>query len=300
MNKIFILLLFFLGFLAYYFYTIYFHEPLELPETNQDGKIPKIVWTFWHTDHIPSIVYKCIQTWKKFNPDYQVYIVTKENLNFFLPNNTIFSYPHCGENNIQKLSDFVRLHLIYKYGGFWIDASIILNGSLDYFTAIQQKGDYQYVGYYINNFTKNPTYPVVENWFFAAVKESEIIGLWLECFEKMNDFATVEDYVQFIKNQGVDLQDINDTSYLSMHVACQWMLQKKLTPQQIRSEMYLEKAEDGPFKYLSKNNWKSWDALRSACKNKDLQTLVFKMRGREREILQNYDPYLSSCLLEQT
>jgi hypothetical protein len=286
-----ILLVFFYAYFKCTMETINLDIPLRLPvytlEEEKGKRIPKIIWTFWHSNHVPITIDKCIQSWRRTNPDYDIHIVTKDSLSFYLPDNTIFSYPHCkGKNNIQKASDFIRLQLIYKYGGFWIDASTILNGSLNYFLDIQQRNGYEYLGYYIDGFTKNQNFPVVENWFFAAVKDSRIIQLWNESFLKMNSFSTVEKYVQWVKNQGVDTQGIDNTTYLSMHVACQYMLQKMLTLQDIKQYMYLEKAEDGPFKYLAKNNWNSWTALHDACKQKDLQTLVFKMRGIERNIMQ--------------
>jgi len=278
-------------FLCYLYYkcaveTIKLDIPVRLPIQTDDKGIPKVIWTFWHSDEVPTVIDKCIKTWRKTNPDYDIHIVTKDSLSFYLPDNTIFSYPHCDKNNIQKASDFIRLHLIYKYGGFWIDASTILNGSLDYFTDIQRKGNYDYLGYYINGFTKNEEYPVVENWFFAAIKGSEVIRLWIDCFTRINSFKRVQDYVNWVKDQGVDTQGIDDTNYLSMHVACQYMLQKKLTVKERQRLMYLEKAEDGPLKYLAKYNWNPWLSLRKACKEKDLQTLVFKMRGPERKVLQ--------------
>jgi hypothetical protein len=64
---------------------------------------------------------------------------------------------------------------------------------------------------------------------------------------------------------------------------------------QIDSLIYLEKAEDGPLKYLAENDWNSQKGLMKTCKDPSLKTLVFKMRSVERREIEK-DKYLSSCL----
>lgn len=248
--------------------------------------IPKIIWTFWDSNDIPDVVQKCIDTWKRTNPEYEINILSKENISRFLPGNYIFSSPHC-KDSIQRSSDFIRLQLLYLYGGFWIDASTILNGSLDYFIKIQEKTGCDFLGYYISGFTTRPEYPVIESWFLVSVPGSIVIKLWLQCFSIINEHDDLNTYVNWVKNdQYVDLQEINDPVYLTIHVACQHMLQKFLTSEQARSKIYLEKAEDGPLKYLAENEWDSRKALEKACGDPSLKTLVFKMRSVERRELE--------------
>ena len=247
--------------------------------------VPKIIWTFWDSNDIPEIVQKCIDTWKRTNPDYIIHIISKNNLELFLPGNDIFSSHHC-KDSMQRSSDFIRLNLLYLYGGFWIDASTILNGSLDYFLEIQQRTGCDFLGYYLSGFTTRLEYPVIESWFLVSVPESIIIKLWLQCFSKINKYEDLNTYIDWVKNdQYVDLQNINALIYLTIHVACQHMLQNFLTQEQIQTKIYLEKAEDGPLKYLADNEWDSQKALMNVCKDPSLKTLVLKMRSMERREL---------------
>jgi mannosyltransferase OCH1-like enzyme len=39
-------------------------------ENNDKNMIPKKIWTFWNGE-IPNVVNKCINTWKKYNPEYK-------------------------------------------------------------------------------------------------------------------------------------------------------------------------------------------------------------------------------------
>ena len=250
------------------------------------SEIPKIIWTYWDSDQLPEVVQLCIETWKKTNPDYTIHIVSKKTLNSYLPGNTIFSFPHC-KSSPARTSDFIRLYLLYKYGGFWIDASIILNGSLNYFLKIQEESKCEFIGYYLSSFTTRPEFPVIESWFLVAVPKSKVVKVWLDCFLLINKYVWLESYIDWVRNEEkVDLQKISSPIYLSIHVACQHMLQKFLTPEEIQSKIYLEKAEDGPFKYLAENNWDSEKALLSTCSNPSLRTLVYKMRGKERSTIE--------------
>lgn len=276
--------------IAIIFYALWLYTPYTNDKYN-DTEIPKDIWTFWHDDNLPEIIERSIDTWKRTNSDYKIHVVTKSNLEYYLPGNDIFLTPHC-KDSIQRASDFIRLELLYKYGGFWIDASVILNGSLNYFRDIQRRGEYEILAYYLSKFTTRPEFPVIENWFLAAVPESRVIKIWLDCFSHINGFDKVDKYVEWVKNEGIDLQGIIIPNYLSMHVAFQHMIQDKKFFSMIKNKIYWEKAENGPYLYLDKNNWDSNKALLNACKDKNLRTLVFKMRGKERsEMNKNPDLY---------
>ena len=262
-------------------------------------RIPKIIWTFWDSDDIPEIVQKCIETWKRTNPEYKINIVSKNNIHLFLPDGEeIFSMPHC-KDSMQRSSDFIRLQLLYHYGGFWIDASTILNGSLDYFLQIQEEKGCDFLGYYLDGFTTREHYPVIESWFLVAVPKSIVIKLWLQCFSIINEHETLDEYMDWVKEERVDIQKINAPKYLTIHVACQHMLQKLLTRNQMGRLLYLEKAEDGPLKYLNENDWNSKQGLTKTCEDPSLKTLVFKMRSIERREIEK-DEHLASCLFSDT
>ena len=42
--------------------------------------VPKKIWTYWHNlDKIPKAVKLCMESCKKFNPDYEIVLMTKKN-----------------------------------------------------------------------------------------------------------------------------------------------------------------------------------------------------------------------------
>lgn len=237
---------------------------------------PKIIWTYWDKN-IPKTVKMCMEGWKKYNPEYEIILLTKKN--FFSYINIpieISSHPNFNDTP-QRFADLVRIYALAEHGGIWIDSSVILKSPLNWMFPKYA----EFSGFYIESFTK--TTPVIENWFMACNKGSPFIRLWRDEFTKMADYINVEKYVESRKKLGVDFEKIKDPIYLAMHVAAQKVLQIDKYP---LDTLILKKAEDGPFKYLVETNWDSEKALKLACSNKNYQFPIMKMRGIERETLE--------------
>ena len=50
------------------------------------NNIPKIIWSFWDSKDIPDFVQKCIDGWKKHNPDFEINDITR-----FIPLPSLFA-----------------------------------------------------------------------------------------------------------------------------------------------------------------------------------------------------------------
>lgn len=260
----------------------YSKSPEFIYGTKEYSNIPNIIFSFWNDENYPETVKKCIKSWQKYNPLYTIHMVTFNNLHKYL-NIDITKLKQI--KTIHQQSDLIRLCLLQKYGGIWLDATIYLNNSLNWIHACQSTTNCEYVGYYIDAFTKNYKYPVIENWFIASIPNSKFIQDWLIKFYEINNFESVDDYINDIKLT-TDLQKIDNPVYLSMHSACQYILQNN----NIHYNLCLFKAEDGPFLY---NKFINWDInkLHEYFKNKRLQTCVVKFRGCERTFIETHKLY---------
>lgn len=248
--------------------------------------IPKIIWTYWEGSEPPNSVQQCMKSWKFYNPDYTINIVTRDNLVTYLPEVDIYSMKMA--TTPQRVSDFVRLHLLEKYGGVWCDSTILMTDKLDYETRNED-----FIGYYLNGFTINPDWPVIESWFFACPPHSTFIKNWKEAFIQINDFNTSKEYINYIKKEDVVLDGISFPEYLAIHVAAQYVLQKQMSKRDIKKNLYLEKAEDGPYRHMVLHNWNIYTGIKSLCDKKESN--IIKFRGSERYIIDN-DSELSSCI----
>jgi hypothetical protein len=237
--------------------------------------IPKVIWTFWHSRVIGSkLVNKCIDSWKKFNPDYKIIIINRENISAYVPDTAIHKFKHAIRDNT-KLSDYIRLYVLSRYGGIWSDASILCT-SFD--SWLVNKPDAEFYGFYLEKFTNIPKYPVVESWFLCSIPNSAFMNNWKNEFFKSNDFPSMGEYSASL--EGIDFQKIDVPDYLAIHCACQKVMQTG------NYRLSLEKAEDEPYKYLDQNNWEPDKAMIAL--NKDFNRYkgspIIKFRATERWI----------------
>ena len=236
------------------------------------NQVPKKIWTYWDNPDIPKTVKMCMEGWKKYNPEYEIILLTKKNF-FSYVNIPIEISSHPNFNMPNRFADLVRIYTLAEHGGIWMDGSILLKAPLDWLFPKYA----EFSGFYMEAFTK--TTPVIENCFLACNKGSPFIKLWKDEFTKIANYVTVEKYIESRKHLGVDFEKINDP--MAIQVAAQKVLQIDKYP---LDSLILRKAEDGPFKYLVDAKWDSEKAIKLAC-SKNYR--IMKMRGAERNALDN-------------
>jgi len=258
---------------------IFIGMALAFRERKNYNQAPKRIWTYWdREDRIPKTVKMCMRGWAKWNPDYEIVLLTKKNYKGYVTiPNELTSHPNFNDMPA-RFADLVRVWALAEHGGIWIDSSIILKAPLDDWLFPKYA---EFSGFYINGMTK--TTPVIENWFFACNKGSPFVKKWRDEFSKIAQYSCVEQYVNSRIQMGVDIEKITIPIYLAMHVSAQKVLQLDQYPME---SMILRKAEDGPFRYLVDAKWDSEKAVRAACLDPSYQTPILKMRGIERSVVE--------------
>lgn len=118
----------------------------EKPRVSLCVKENKTVWCLWWQGFktMPLIVCRCIESVKRNIPDgYKFVILTKDNIDEYvsLPD-YIWGKFNDGKISKTHLSDIIRVNLLYRLGGCWVDATVfcsekipeyMLNGSLFFF-----------------------------------------------------------------------------------------------------------------------------------------------------------------------
>jgi len=247
----------------------------------------KIIWSYWHTEAKPPIVELAIQTWRKHNPEYAIHVLSEPTIGNYLNMNalptTFARKMHCHK------ADIVRIALLEKYGGVWIDSSILINKPL---SEEWDPTTYDVGGYYIQKSTHNINKPVFENWFISAPKNSALIKEWKnEVFRGMS-YNSNWDYIRSIEST-VNLQGITSKAYLLMHCAFLKVTQHK----QYRIKAF--KAEDGPFKYLCDFGWDSARAVEHLMSNTTAPVPdIIKLRSCERPHI-NMDAIRPGSILDR-
>jgi hypothetical protein len=123
----------------------------------------KCIFTFWEPkEKLPAYLNLCMQTWKKFLPDYEIVMLDYSNINQYLDEDLIdeFFIKHF---SLPKQADVIRCFLLQKYGGIWLDTdTIITNNRIQDLLSIN--ADLVLVGNHLAFIKANSSSSIMYNW----------------------------------------------------------------------------------------------------------------------------------------
>lgn len=129
---------------------------------------PKIIWILWLQgfENAPEIVKRCAETWKNANESWRVVKIDRESLKEYVSIKRILDV---NGKNIEKsdISDAVRIKLLSKYGGVWVDSTCICQRPLD--TWLHK---YMNSGFFA--FSEPTKDREIASWFLASEKENHL------------------------------------------------------------------------------------------------------------------------------
>jgi hypothetical protein len=223
---------------------------------------PKIIWTYW--DRPSKSQELCKQSWKKWNPNYEIIVLTKKNYTGYVTigeeirNHPIFT---------DRFSDLIHLWVLAERGGVWMDPTILLTAPLDQWLFPKYA---EFSGFHLDK--------QIQMWFMAVNKKSAFLKMWRDEFSELARFPNVEQYVESRKgtfsNISNPIQDV-------VQVSCQ-----KVSREYDIKPFILENAEEGPMKYLVDAKWDSEKALELVCMDHSYQSPIMKMRENEQKVVE--------------
>lgn len=251
-----------------------------------DAPIPKVIWTYWHASPPPDFIQACLENWQRCAPDHEIRLLDRDSALNWLPAlradfDALPAY---------RQADWLRIQLLARHGGVWMDASILLARNLDWLHQQRERRAASYVGFYINRYTTRPEQPVVENWLMAAVPGCPFARALADAFDQALDEGA-EAVLARLATQGRAAQvlqglDASLQRYLLMHVVAADLLDRHAAGYRL----VLMRAEDGPFAWLSQVGWrKTHFFVRIAltpCPRR-LPALL-KLRGNDRRMVERH------------
>ncbi len=91
------------------------------------------IWVLWWQgeEAMPPIVKTTFNSIKKYSP-HEVVLLTKDNYTQYVTfSETVNKRIQSGCITIQHLSDLIRMNLLARHGGFWMDSTILMTGQLE-------------------------------------------------------------------------------------------------------------------------------------------------------------------------
>lgn len=243
--------------------------------------IPTIIWTYWNSSEKPQLVKDAIQTWVQNSDKWQINVL------------------HSKSSVVQELqlrdgisidshaffADWLRLALLEKYGGVWLDGSIFLNDP-QYLPRMHAEACLKRVeiaGFEMSGYQTLNDYPVLENWMLLSPPRSPFISSWRQehLLAIKIGFSAYKAQIQLEKK--VDPQKIYYSSgtYLTQHVCAQAAMQKRNDLPSTYA--LLRSAGQGPFGLQNFCNWSKWRIGITINMGGHKLLPIVKLRGSDRE-----------------
>lgn len=154
----------------------YFLQVTEDINSNSDNylkqhypkELPNKIWIYWEQgeNNAPLLVKKCIESWKKHNPNFDIVVLNKITVT------QLIDPPEMPESLPARYkADLYRLMLLNKYGGIWADATTYCHRPInDWLPLFFSSGFFMF---------SNPSDDRnIENWFIASTAHHPLISSW--------------------------------------------------------------------------------------------------------------------------
>lgn len=137
---------------------------------------PEHLWFCWlqGLDDAPPIVKRCYESLKTHLPQKDIHVITNANLYEYieLPDYIMEKYA-AGLIPPALFSDLIRLELLIRYGGYWIDATVFMTDDR-LITRIDDLPLFMYSFFY---FGFNPEIMRLNNWLILSTTNNNILSL---------------------------------------------------------------------------------------------------------------------------
>ena len=166
--------------------------------SEQQHEHPKLIWWCWlqGIGNAPCIVKACFNSLKQLT-GYSLKVIDNSNWREYLelPGYIVKKWE---KKQIPPalFSDLLRLELLIKYGGTWIDSTVFCTGFQDSSFKFQ---NYLEADLFLFQYTKQGSIPVsISNWFISAHSNNEVLIVLRDMlYAYWKDFDCVLDYYVF-------------------------------------------------------------------------------------------------------
>jgi hypothetical protein len=134
--------------------------------------LPKTVWAYWDNESpLPKLEELCMATWQN-RAGWTVHLVRPSGLAALLgPGQLPSNFSKLDHS--QRRSDAVRLALLARYGGIYLDCTVILRESLDWVWPLMKTRGHEFLAQTHDKALQNHS-----TWFLACIPEQVFVTKW--------------------------------------------------------------------------------------------------------------------------
>lgn len=156
-----------------YSYVLKENEKNTYPKERENSEYVWILW-FQGIENAPDLVKKCYESVKKYLPNRNIIIINEKNYKDYI------EIPEYIEQKRKKglitmahFSDIIRVKLLNKYGGLWIDATVYLTNAPD--NVLFENKLFVYKEVSLNPIDKLPI--SASSWLIYSCRNNNILNL---------------------------------------------------------------------------------------------------------------------------
>lgn len=170
---------------------------LKLSYHESFNNVRRNIWMYWETKkgyRKPAYLNLCYQTIVRHCSNCYVHLLNEKTVLNYLPELNVNLLKHC---SIPQKADYIRLSLLQKYGGIWLDADIIVFKSLSELFLLLENYDFIGFGCHFKNCNiSNYGYPKPANWVIGSRKNGVLMT---KCLERANQILRTNPQIIRIK-----------------------------------------------------------------------------------------------------
>jgi hypothetical protein len=241
------------------------------------------VWMFWNKLPLPETVQLCWKNWcywcAKSEHIFAPTLVTDATVAQYIDLALHPCFDTATTYGQALRSDYIRLALLLRYGGVYLDASVIMTEPLDWILGRDKQGyGFFQATFNTENMTLGCNIPVIENSFLSAPPNHPLVVSWFERLLRVPDCsaASLNEIVKHTPKQS----NLRTTYHFAYHAMTQILMEKPLSEQGAYN-LY----DSLQLKYLNFQLQSVDDLTQKHYKNAKYGPLL-KLTARERKQLQ--------------
>lgn len=161
--------------------------------------IPKKIHYIWFgRNPLPELALRCIESWKKYCPDYEIIEWNEDNFDI---SKNLYAKQAYEAKKWAFVSDYARLKILYEYGGIYMDTDVEVLKNLDIFLKHNA----------FSGFESNNSIPTG---IMASVKNNQIIN----------------EFLRYYNNKSFILENGNFDTTTNVTIMTNILLKKGLVP----------------------------------------------------------------------
>jgi hypothetical protein len=214
-------------------------------------EIPRVLWTYWPDGPSPFI-HACLDNWRRCAPDHEVRLLDRASLPPWLP--TLRA--DFDTLSVQRQTDWLRVQLLTRHGGIWMDAATLLSRDLAWLHETRKRRAADYVGFYLDRDTTRPTLPLIEASLMASVPGGPFVTALASAFDHALDEGA-QAWLQRLQAEGrlervVQRTEAPQRLELPLQLAASELLDREHQ----FARLVLLRAEDGPLAWQARVGWR--------------------------------------------